>query len=43
VGRQLVEIVPADGSPAQRARRGFVIGELLVALLLLAVLYLIAD
>jgi len=29
--------VPADGSPAQRARRGFVIGELLVALLLLAV------
>jgi len=29
--------VPADGSPAQRARRGFVIGEILVALLLLAV------
>ena len=29
--------MPADGSPAQRARRGFVIGELLVALLLLAV------
>jgi uncharacterized low-complexity protein len=29
--------VPADGSPAKRARRGFVIGELLVALLLLAV------
>jgi hypothetical protein len=29
--------VPADGSPAHRARRGFVIGELLVALLLLAV------
>jgi hypothetical protein len=29
--------VPADGSPAQRARRGFVIGELLIALLLLAV------
>jgi hypothetical protein len=29
--------VPADGSPAQRARRGFVIGELLVAVLLLAV------
>jgi Tfp pilus assembly protein PilV len=29
--------VPADGSPAQRARRGFVIGELLIALLLVAV------
>jgi Tfp pilus assembly protein PilV len=29
--------VPADGSPAQRARRGFVIGELLIAVLLLAV------
>jgi len=29
--------VPADGGPAQRARRGFVIGELLIALLLLAV------
>jgi hypothetical protein len=29
--------VPADGSPAKRARRGFVIGELLIALLLLAV------
>jgi Tfp pilus assembly protein PilV len=29
--------VAADGRPAQRARRGFVIGELLVALLLLAV------
>jgi hypothetical protein len=29
--------VPADGSPIQRARRGFVIGELLIALLLLAV------
>ena len=29
--------MPADGRPAQRARRGFVIGELLVALLLLAV------
>ena len=29
--------MPADGSPAKRARRGFVIGELLVALLLLAV------
>ena len=29
--------MPADGSPAQRARRGFVIGELLMALLLLAV------
>ena len=29
--------MPADGSPAQRARRGFVIGELLIALLLLAV------
>jgi hypothetical protein len=29
--------VPADGSPAQRARRGFVIGELLVAALLLVV------
>jgi hypothetical protein len=29
--------VPADGSPAQRARRGFVIGELLIAMLLLAV------
>lgn len=27
----------ADGSPAKRARRGFVIGELLIALLLLAV------
>jgi hypothetical protein len=29
--------VPADGRPAHRARPGFVIGELLVALLLLAV------
>jgi len=29
--------VPADGSPPKRARRGFVIGELLIALLLLAV------
>jgi hypothetical protein len=29
--------VPADGSPGSRARRGFVIGELLIALLLLAV------
>jgi hypothetical protein len=29
--------VPADGSPGKRARRGFVIGELLVAILLLAV------
>src|SRR3954454_10288614 len=29
--------MPADGRPADRARRGFVIGELLVALLLLAV------
>jgi len=29
--------VPADGSPVQRARRGLVIGELLVAALLLAV------
>ena len=29
--------MPADGSPAQRARRGFVIGELLIALVLLAV------
>lgn len=29
--------MPADGSLAQRARRGFVIGELLIALLLLAV------
>ena len=29
--------MPADGRPAQRARRGFVIGELLIALLLLAV------
>jgi len=29
--------VPADGGPAHRARRGFVIGELLIALLLLAV------
>jgi hypothetical protein len=29
--------MPADGSPARRARRGFVIGELLVAVLLLAV------
>ncbi len=29
--------MPADGSPAKRARRGFVIGELLIALLLLAV------
>src|SRR4051812_20312855 len=29
--------MPADGSPRQRARRGLVIGELLVALLLLAV------
>lgn len=27
----------ADGSPVKRARRGFVIGELLIALLLLAV------
>jgi Tfp pilus assembly protein PilV len=27
----------ADGSPARRARRGFVIGELLIAVLLLAV------
>jgi hypothetical protein len=29
--------VPADGSPAHRARRGFVVGELLIAVLLLAV------
>src|SRR3954468_19428304 len=29
--------MPADGSPARGARRGFVIGELLIALLLLAV------
>jgi hypothetical protein len=29
--------VPADGRPGSRARRGFVIGELLIALLLLAV------
>jgi Tfp pilus assembly protein PilV len=29
--------MPADGRPADRARRGFVIGELLIALLLLAV------
>jgi hypothetical protein len=29
--------VGADGSPARRARRGFVIGELLIAVLLLAV------
>jgi uncharacterized low-complexity protein len=29
--------MPGDGRPAQRARRGFVIGELLVAVLLLAV------
>jgi hypothetical protein len=29
--------MPADGCPAGRARRGFVIGELLIALLLLAV------
>lgn len=29
--------MPADGRPRVRARRGFVIGELLVALLLLAV------
>ena len=29
--------MPADGSPVKRARRGFVIGELLIALLLLAV------
>ena len=29
--------MPADGSPPKRARRGFVIGELLIALLLLAV------
>jgi hypothetical protein len=29
--------VPADGRPVGRARRGFVIGELLIALLLLAV------
>jgi Tfp pilus assembly protein PilV len=29
--------VAADGSPARRARRGFVIGELLIAVLLLAV------
>jgi len=29
--------VPAHGSPARRTRRGFVIGELLIALLLLAV------
>jgi hypothetical protein len=29
--------VAADGRPAHRARRGFVIGELLIALLLLAV------
>ena len=29
--------MPVDGRPAVRARRGFVIGELLIALLLLAV------
>ena len=29
--------MPADGSPAQRARRGLVIGELLIAVLLLTV------
>jgi uncharacterized low-complexity protein len=29
--------VPADGRPVTRARRGFVIGELLIAVLLLAV------
>lgn len=29
--------MPADGRPLERARRGFVIGELLIALLLLAV------
>ena len=29
--------MPGDGRPAQRVRRGFVFGELLVALLLLAV------
>jgi Tfp pilus assembly protein PilV len=29
--------MPADGRPVGRARRGFVIGELLIALLLLAV------
>ena len=29
--------MPVDGRPAGRARRGFVIGELLIALLLLAV------
>jgi uncharacterized low-complexity protein len=29
--------VPVDGCPGSRARRGFVIGELLIALLLLAV------
>src|SRR3954462_977902 len=29
--------MPADGRPAARARRGFVIGELLIAVLLLAV------
>jgi uncharacterized low-complexity protein len=29
--------VPADGRPERRARRGFVIGELLIAVLLLAV------
>ena len=29
--------MPADGRPAERARRGFVIGELLIALLLLVV------
>ena len=29
--------MPADGSPVTRARRGFVFGELLIALLLLAV------
>ena len=29
--------MPVDGSPARGARRGFVIGELLIALLLLAV------
>jgi len=29
--------MPADGRPVERARRGFVIGELLIALLLLVV------
>jgi len=29
--------MPADGRPAERARRGFMFGELLIALLLLAV------